>query len=434
MSYRATSESDDLSQLERKHVPKAMIAIIVAIMLGAFVIMAPASTFTTVFIKESSAPIDPDTMSVTYALQATGISSATVEPVEDGDANMVVPTVAKNVDAANTDPTSEPSVEDLDSCYVMFAVDPNVAADELPATGPSNNKDTVLAKIASDGSVSIVSFERDILPQVRITKEETEQVSQAYASTNRSDIRTALEQAGKIKISFYATVDSRYLYELKSNLDELVDSGVEWKAHLDAKAEAERLAAEEAAKPKTVIDDNLWFNQNDFAGQYYQDYFDIPGYGCGLCSTTVILDMLFDEKWDPVYVAHRMQDYSNSHGHIQYCVWAGTSYPQWATVVSNEFGVDIRKATSVEDAKQALSEGKMIFAGNGGAVFLDSNLNKHWHDGHIICFYKTDGSSVWAKDPAGCGGASVQYSATDFQQWWDWGGSNRMYIVSRAGE
>ena len=158
MSRRATVKSDDLGPLEQDRMPKTLIAGIAAVMLSAFVVIAPVSTFTTVFIEKSGAPIDPDTMSVTYALQATGISSATVEPAEDENANMVVPTVTKNVNAASADPAVEPTVEDLDSCYVMFTVDPNIAAEEVPATGPTVNKDTVLAKVASDGSVSIVSF------------------------------------------------------------------------------------------------------------------------------------------------------------------------------------------------------------------------------------------------------------------------------------
>ena len=406
-------------------------ALVAAICCTIAVITAPA-TYRVRFASDTAAQSDPEIAAVTTALHATGIASATVERADSNSStgqSIIIPLS----NTSESPVVDEPKTTD-DCYYVMFAVDSSSTAEPVAS---SSSTDTVLAKIEPDGKVSIVSFERDVLPATTDGVEAPANqniVEQAYTSGNRNDIKAALEKTGNIHIAYYASVDSRYLQELENNLNELAESGLEWQAQVEAKVEAERIAAEEAAKPKTVIDDNLWFNQNDYPNQYYQGYYDIASYGCGLCSTAMILDMLYGQNWSPPEVAARMEAYANEHGGIQYCVWAGTSYPQWKQVVEGEFGVEIRKAESPEDAKWALEQGKLVFAGNGGGVFKDANGNKHWHDGHIICFYKTDGSSVWAKDPAGCGGAHVEYTAEDFPQWWDWGGSNRMYIISRPGE
>lgn len=416
---------------------KLIAAALVAAICCTLAIVTSPGTHRMTFSSNTTSQNDPEITAVTTALHATGIASATVERA-DTDNDAETSTVISQINAAvQANANEAATVEPADECYyVMFAVDGNSAAEQLPSTS-SGSTDTVLAKIEPTGKISIVSFERDVLPAAvedPAAPADPQVVEEAYTNGNRDDIKAAIEKTANIHIAYYASVDSRYLQELENNLSELADSGLEWQAQVEAKAEAERIAAEEAAKPKTIIDDNLWFNQNDYPDKYYQGYYDIASYGCGLCSTAMILDMLYGQNWSPVDVAARMETYANEHGGIQYCVWAGTSYPQWKQVVEGEFGVEIRKAESPEDAKEALEQGKLIFAGNGGGVFKDSNGNKHWHDGHIICFYKTDGSSVWAKDPAGCGGAHVEYTAEDFQQWWDWGGSNRMYIISRPGE
>lgn len=292
--------------------------------------------------------------------------------------------------------------------YIMFT---DAGEDSIQGHGGK-----VLAKVQEDGNISLLTLSHDILPEM------SPELTALVSENLRGQVRERIQEEAGIRISYYAVVDSAYLAELESSLTELKAAGDEWAA---------KVAEEERANLRTTIDDNLWYNQRTYEGYTYQYDYDIPTYGCGLCATTVALDMLFAKDWDPVYISDQMKAYGDEHG-VQYCVNEGTSYGQWRQVVQALFEVNIRNAYSIDDVQAAPMDGKMVISGNGGEVFNDSEGNRHHHPGHIICFYKTDGSSLWAKDSAECGGPSVEYTAEDFDYWWWQGGADRTFILERS--
>lgn len=158
-------------------------------------------------------------------------------------------------------------------------------------------------------------------------------------------------------------------------------------------------------------DDELYFYQSNYPNDYYEGSYTIASHGCGLCSATCAIDLLLGKKYEPPEVAEKMR----ATGVTGFCVELGTSYQQWREALEKAFPIKINDVSSVDEATKELQSKHCIVVGAGGDTFIrDDGSNTH-HDGHVIMFYKYDGTYYYAKDSAEKPGASIKYTKAQFE-------------------
>ena len=272
--------------------------------------------------------------------------------------------------------------------------------------------------------------------------------------------KTVAQEAG-VPVKYTLFIDDYDLTNIKETMDHLANPHIVLASEPETtdkeltEADKEKLEAEDAKKAKEekkakaektekskektteqakftpVPDDEMWYDQNAYPGYDYQYGYDIPGYGCGLCATTVAVNQATGQHLDAPDVAAAMQNWSDANGGWQYCTWAGTDWGPWKTVVEGAFGLKVEKIEDREAARQALEKGAVIVSGND-YTFRSSMGDWYYTDSHVICFYRTENGSFFAKDSAGSlGGPCIEYTPEDLDQFWP-GASNRSYAVYAA--
>lgn len=158
-------------------------------------------------------------------------------------------------------------------------------------------------------------------------------------------------------------------------------------------------------------DDELYFYQSDYKGQEYADGFDIASHGCGLCSATCAIDLLLGKKYEPPEVAEKLR----ATGITGICIDRGTQYQQWKEAIQKAFPIKINGVSSVDEATKELQSKHCLVVGNGGDTFIKDDGSTAHHEGHVIMFYKYDGTYYYAKDSAEKPGASIKYTKAQFE-------------------
>ena len=165
-------------------------------------------------------------------------------------------------------------------------------------------------------------------------------------------------------------------------------------------------------------DDELWFKQSEYPQEYDGGY-PISSHGCGLCSTTCAIDMLLGKDYDPPTVAKMMRDWRDANLPGQaFCVSAGTAYDPWSKVVAGTFNVEVKSlAHNAQAVKDEILKGHPVIVGGGGTFNNQDGGTRH-SNGHLICFYKYDGSYLYCKDSST--GPSVKWSESELNNNLSW--------------
>ena len=370
------------------------------------------------------------------------------EPAETAEA----PAEEETVPEAPTGEAQEPPADEA-------AQTPAPAADEAAKPEKSEKKAKADAKAgkADDGTVYAVlmpaSYSPDVQPVLVTSKDgfsdyQVIDIDEGAIKVEGDNDREKLVSQAKgvaeltgVPVNYTLFIDDYDLKHIQQTMDALATPHivVDSTSAVSDKKKPENVEAEAPAEDKNteptkfqpVPDDAMWYDQNAYPGFDYQYGFDIPGYGCGLCATTVAVNQATGQTLDPPAVASAMQSWSDANGGYQYCTWGGTDWGPWKEVVQGAFGLKVDKVETLEDARAALERGAVIVSGNDWS-FRCSLGGWYYTDSHVICFYKTDGSSFFAKDSAGSlGGGCIEYTAEDLEGFWP-GASNRSYAVYAA--
>ena len=161
--------------------------------------------------------------------------------------------------------------------------------------------------------------------------------------------------------------------------------------------------------------DNIHFLQFDsnssWANKIWGAGNTIGRTGCGLCSLTCVIDILKGQNYTPDQVSDKLQQaYPNSADYCQ----SGQSGPNTAINGSKAFGLTATQCTDINKLKQALQDGKCIWLGAGGRVFVNSNGGVTHHSGHCVMFYKYADGKYYCHDSAETAKVT-QYTEAQFQ-------------------
>lgn len=155
------------------------------------------------------------------------------------------------------------------------------------------------------------------------------------------------------------------------------------------------------------------FKQGDYPDEYDSGC-TIADAGCGLCSTTVALNIVLKKSMTPPEVATKLREYRKANNMSTLCIpGAGTAWGPWEQAVKGAYNVKITTTKSIEELKTALKAGKPVVIGTSGVFKINNDGGTYNSGGHCLCFYNYDGTSFYCADSSF--GELVKYSESEFQ-------------------